>query len=129
MAFPSGVRAHVFVSWLHPFKEQKLIVVGDKKMAVFDDRSDDKLQLFPHTIEWKEGLPLASKAEAESVPLDASEPLKAEADHFLQCIRTGATPRTDAEEGIRVLEVLDACQRSLETGDPCLLYTSDAADE
>lgn len=124
MAFPSGVRAHVFVSWLHPFKEQKLIVVGDKKMAVFDDVSDEKLQLFPHTIEWKEGLPLASKAQAESVPLDAAEPLRAEAEHFLECIRTNSTPRTDAEEGIRVLEVLDACQRSLETGEPVSLAPS-----
>jgi len=124
MAFPSGVRAHVFVSWLHPFKEQKLIVVGDKKMAVFDDMSADKLQLFPHTISWKEGLPLASKAQAESVPVETAEPLKAEAEHFLECIRSGSTPRTDAEEGIRVLEVLDACQRSLETGDPVSLAPS-----
>lgn len=124
LAFPSGVRAHVFVSWLHPFKEQKLIVVGDKKMAVFDDMSADKLQLFPHTIEWKEGLPLASKAQAESVPFEAAEPLKAEAAHFLECIRAGRKPRTDAEEGIRVLEVLDACQRSLETGDPVSLAPS-----
>jgi UDP-2-acetamido-3-amino-2,3-dideoxy-glucuronate N-acetyltransferase len=124
LAFPSGVRAHVFVSWLHPYKEQKLIVVGDKKMAVFDDMAEDKLVLFPHTIEWRGQFPLASKAQAEPVPLAPSEPLKEEAAHFLDCIRSGAKPRTDAEEGIRVLEVLDACQRSLETGDTVSLAPS-----
>jgi UDP-2-acetamido-3-amino-2,3-dideoxy-glucuronate N-acetyltransferase len=118
LSFRSGVRAHVFVSWLHPFKEQKLIVVGDRKMAVFDDVSSDKLRLFPHTIYWKEGLPQASRAEAQSVPIDGSEPLRAEVEHFLDCVRTGRTPRTDADEGIRVLQVLDACQKSLETEGP-----------
>ena len=125
LAFPSGVRAHVFVSWLHPFKEQKLIVVGDRKMAVFDDVSDDKLQLFPHTISWKEGLPQASRAEAQSIPVDRSEPLRAEVEHFLECVASGRKPRTDAEEAIRVLRVLDACQRSLEIQGPVEVATED----
>jgi len=68
MDFPSGVKAHIFVSWLHPFKEQKLVVVGDKKMAVFDDVSKDKLLLYPHRIDWLDRIPVASKAEAELVP-------------------------------------------------------------
>lgn len=118
LAFPSGVRAHVFVSWLHPFKEQKLVVVGDRKMAVFDDMAERKLLVYPHSIGWRDGIPLASKAEPEPVSLDLVEPLKAEAEHFLDCVRSARTPRTDADEGIRVLEVLDACQRSLETGKP-----------
>src|SRR5713226_1850932 len=54
LSFPSGVKAHIFVSWLHPFKEQKLIVVGDRKMAVFDDVGEaNKLLLYPHAINWK----------------------------------------------------------------------------
>jgi UDP-2-acetamido-3-amino-2,3-dideoxy-glucuronate N-acetyltransferase len=111
----------VFVSWLHPYKEQKLVVVGDRKMAVFDDVARDKLQLFPHTISWKEGHPQASRAEPQFVAIDSSEPLKSEVEHFLDCVRSHKTPRTDAEEGIRVLRVLDACQRSLEKLSPVAL--------
>jgi len=117
LSFPSGVKSHIFVSWLHPFKEQKLVVVGDRKMAVFDDlEKERKLLLYPHSINWKGHLPVASKADAEPVPLDWEEPLRAECLHFLECIRTRATPRTDAREGLRVLRVLQGCQEALEAG-------------
>src|SRR4029079_9084965 len=68
--FPGGVHAHIFVSWLHPFKEQRLVVVGSEKMAVFDDTAQDKLILYPHKVEWKNRVPEAVKAEAEVVALD-----------------------------------------------------------
>jgi UDP-2-acetamido-3-amino-2,3-dideoxy-glucuronate N-acetyltransferase len=114
LSFPSGVKAHIFVSWLHPFKEQKLIVVGDRKMAVFDDmEKKDKLLLYPHTIHWKQQMPVPSKAEAQVVPLEATEPLRAECLHFLECIRTRQTPRTDGTEGVNVLGVLQQCQEAL----------------
>jgi predicted dehydrogenase len=51
--FPSGVQAHILVSWLHPIKEQRLVVVGSETMAVFDDTADDKLVLYPHRVEWR----------------------------------------------------------------------------
>jgi len=111
--FPSGVKAHIFVSWLHPFKEQKLVVVGDKKMAVFDDVSQEKLQLYPHKIEWLQRIPVAAKAEAELIPIKKDEPLRAECQHFLNCVANGHTPKTDGEEGLRVLQVLQASQESL----------------
>jgi len=111
--FPSGVKAHIFVSWLHPFKEQKLVVVGDKKMAVFDDLSEEKLLLFPHRIEWLKRIPVASKAKAELVPLTMEEPLKAECRHFIECVSRGERPKTDGREGLRVLQVLEASQRSI----------------
>ncbi len=115
LSFANGVKGHIFVSWLHPFKEQMLVVVGDKKMAVFDDVSKDrKLVLYPHRIDWIERLPVARKAEGETVPVEPGEPLKAECAHFLECIRTRQTPRTDGAEGLRVLKVLEACQRSLD---------------
>lgn len=114
LSFPSGVKAHIFVSWLHPFKEQKLIVVGDHKMAVFDDvEKKDKLLLYPHTIDWKNHIPVANKAEARPVPFDNIEPLRAECLHFLECIQTRNRPRTDGEEGLRALTVLQQCQESL----------------
>jgi len=111
--FPSGVKAHIFVSWLHPFKEQKLVVVGDKKMAVFDDVSQEKVLLYPHKIEWHHRIPVAAKAEAELVQIEMDEPLKAECQHFLECATKGMTPRTDGREGLRVLQVLQASQESL----------------
>jgi UDP-2-acetamido-3-amino-2,3-dideoxy-glucuronate N-acetyltransferase len=111
--FPSGVKAHIFVSWLHPFKEQKLVVVGDKKMAVFDDVGQEKLTLYPHKIHWMQRVPIAAKAEAEVVEVEKGEPLQEECRHFLECIATGATPRTDGWEGLRVLQVLQASQKSL----------------
>jgi len=116
MNFPSGVKAHIFVSWLHPFKEQKLVVVGDKKMAVFDDVSKEKLFLYPHKIDWVHRVPVASKAQAELVPLEMSEPLKAECQHFLTCIQNKERPKTDGYEGLRVLQILNACQESLNNG-------------
>jgi UDP-2-acetamido-3-amino-2,3-dideoxy-glucuronate N-acetyltransferase len=111
--FPSGVRAHIFVSWLHPFKEQKLVVVGEKKMAVFDDVSQEKLLLYPHKIEWLQRVPVAAKAEAECVEIEMEEPLKAECQHFLECVAERVTPKTDGREGLRVLQVLQASQESL----------------
>lgn len=114
--FPSGVQAHIFVSWLHPVKEQKLVVVGSEKMAVFDDTTDEKLVLYPHKVEWKNRVPTALKAQGEAVALEMVEPLKAECQHFLDCMASRQTPVTDGREGLRVLSLLDACQRSLLKG-------------
>ena len=115
MTFASGVRSHIFVSWLHPYKEQKLVIVGDKKMAVFDDVApEDKLLLYSHRIDWIERMPVPRKEDAEPVPVGSVEPLRAECEHFLECIETRQRPRTDGNNGLRVLEILDCCQRSLE---------------
>jgi UDP-2-acetamido-3-amino-2,3-dideoxy-glucuronate N-acetyltransferase len=114
--FASGVKGHIFVSWLHPFKEQKLIVVGDKKMAVFDDLEEEKLKLYAHTVEWHQRMPIAIKAKAEVIPLEKLEPLKEECTHFMECISNGTKPRTDGEEGLNVLKVLTACENSLCNG-------------
>ena len=117
LSFPSGIKAHVFVSWLHPYKEQKLIVVGERQMAVFDDVEEaNKLTLYPHVISWKASIPVPNKAKACPVPIESGEPLRAECQHFLDCIRTRHTPRTDGHEGLRVLTVLQQCQEALEKG-------------
>jgi UDP-2-acetamido-3-amino-2,3-dideoxy-glucuronate N-acetyltransferase len=112
--FASGVRAHIFVSWLHPFKEQRLVVVGSEKMAVMDDTASDKLVVYPHRVEWKGRVPTAVKANADSVPIEDTEPLRNECLEFLECVQTRRVPRTDGEEGLRVLRILNACQESLE---------------
>lgn len=118
LKFPSGVSAHVFVSWLNPFKEQMLVVTGSSGMLVFDDTKniDEKLILYPHTIEWKGGFPVPKKAEGTPIKLSDSweEPLKAECLAFLDAVKTGKKPITSGEEGLRVLKVLHQCQNSLE---------------
>src|SRR5262249_20016131 len=101
--FPSGVQAHIFVSWLHPVKEQRLVVVGSEKMAVFDDTAENKLVLYPHKVEWKNRLPTAVKAKGEVVPLDDREPLKAECQHFLSCVASRTSPVSDGAERPRGL--------------------------
>lgn len=109
MDFPSGLKAHVHVSWLNPLKEQRLFVIGEKAMAVFDDRQpwDRKLALYRHQVLWTNGIPAAKAAEAEYVPVEQSEPLKDECAHFLECIRDRRQPRTDGQEGLAVLSVLE----------------------
>lgn len=127
--FKSGVNAHIFVSWLHPFKEQKLAIVGGKKMAVFDDTEPvNKLMMYSHRIDWLDRVPVAHKDGGHVVPLPAEEPLRRECEHFLECIRSGSHPRTDGENGLRVLQVLDACGRSLgQGGQPVEIQTHQPA--
>lgn len=128
--FASGVRAHIFVSWLHPFKEQKLVVVGEKKMAVFDDTAswENKLLLYPHSIEWSDNVPVANRADAQNVEVDEDEPLRAECQHFIDCIVARKVPRTDGEEGLRVLKILNCCQESLEREKKIVLNSKDVSD-
>ena len=117
MGFPSGVKAHIFVSWLHPFKEQRLTVIGDCGAVVFDDVAplEGKVKRFPYTVGWAGGIPTPRTDGGISIPLAAGEPLKEEMQHFLECCASGARPRTDAAEGLRVLSVLRRGSVSLST--------------
>lgn len=115
LLFDNGVRAHIFVSWLHPYKEQRLVVIGSKQMLVFEDsRTDNKLLLFDKRIELKNGAMEAVKPEARTVEFNAGEPLKLECQHFADCVINRQRPNTPGEEGVLVLQVLQACQRSLQ---------------
>jgi UDP-2-acetamido-3-amino-2,3-dideoxy-glucuronate N-acetyltransferase len=112
--FASGVKAHVFVSWLHPFKEQRLCVVGSQKMAVFDDlEPQKKLVVYAHQINWLDRKPVAERDGGQVIEIPKQEPLRNECEHFLSCVKTGSQPLTNGESALRVLEVLDACERSL----------------
>jgi UDP-2-acetamido-3-amino-2,3-dideoxy-glucuronate N-acetyltransferase len=108
LSFPAGEQADVLLSWLHPFKEHRLAVIGDEGMAVFDDAEEwgRKLCLYQHRVAWRDGKPLAEPAESEYVATESYEPLEAECRHFIDCIRTGMTPRTDGREGVRILKVI-----------------------
>jgi UDP-2-acetamido-3-amino-2,3-dideoxy-glucuronate N-acetyltransferase len=114
LSFPGKTRAHIFVSWLHPFKEQKLVVVGSRKMAVFDDViKEGKLKIFDKGIEWKDGQPVTRQTAESTLFFPETEPLREELAHFAECVRSRKAPRTDGPSGLRVLRVLDACQRSI----------------
>lgn len=112
LLFDNGVRAHIHVSWLHPFKEQRLVVVGQKKMASFDDVAKELL-LYDQRVEWREGQPIPVKGAGDPVPYAADEPLRRECQSFLESIETRCAPLTDGPSGLRVLRVLQAAQRSL----------------
>lgn len=117
LLFDKGVRAHIFVSWLHPYKEQKLVVVGDRKMAVFDDTArEGKLKIYDKGIEWRAGLPVPRQTSETTLFLEEAEPLRLECEHFLMCIREGKEPLTNGKQGLSVLKVLEASQISLEQG-------------
>ena len=116
MKFADSVSAHVFVSWLNPFKEQKLVVVGKDAMLVFDDTLawENKLAKYDHSIEWQGDRPVAVKAQAQYIQLPQSEPLKNECQHFIDCVTNRSTPRTDGHEGLKVLKVLNKLQQAMD---------------
>ena len=123
LGFPGKARAHIFVSWLHPFKEQKLVVIGSRKMAVFDDvAKEGKLKVYDKGVEWEEGRPVIRQTAESTLFFPEMEPLREELKHFVDCVKSRSTPRTDGPNGVRVLRVLDACQRSIDdAGQPIRL--------
>lgn len=108
MTFADGARAHVLATWLHPFKEHRLIVVGENGMAVFEDSAQgaEKLRLYRHTIDTSGREPVPTKADWEALPYGDDEPLQTECRHFLGACAGDHPPLTDADEALRVLDVL-----------------------
>lgn len=112
MLFDDGVRAHIHVSWLHPFKEQRLVVIGARKMVSFDD-VDKSLVLHDKRVEIKNGKPIPIRGEGEVIHFEPDEPLRFEAQAFLDAVQSRKQPLTDGNSGLRVLKVLQAAQKSL----------------
>lgn len=115
--FSDGVDAHLLSSWLHPMKEQRLAVVGDRGMAVFDDANPDyKLAFFEQRVDWQNGLPALQKGPVHYEPLTPVEPLRLQCAAFLRAVASREPTITDGMSGLRVVTVLDACRRSMENG-------------
>ncbi|MBU6234819.1 MAG: Gfo/Idh/MocA family oxidoreductase [Alphaproteobacteria bacterium] len=112
--FGAGLTGHIHVSWLNPFKEQKLVLVGSSGMAVFDDTQpwEKKLAVSANRVSFTAGQPVLNKSDTSYVALTPSEPLKDECLHFAKCITEGTTPRTDGREALRVLKVMQACDKA-----------------
>ena len=116
IVYHSGVHAEVCVSWIHPFKERKLIVCGTNGMLVFDDMlpPDQKLKLYRHVYARNRQSVVTKKADPEDIPLPSTEPLKAECQHFIDCMQSRQQPRTNIDEGLTVLHMLQLAQESLD---------------
>jgi len=115
MRFPSGLAAHLHLSWLDPHKERRFTVVGSQKMATFDDMElERKLTVYDKGFDEDLGEYIARSGDITSPRVPDEEPLKIECRHFLDCIRDGSTPRSDGHSGLRVVRVLEELQRSLD---------------
>ncbi|MDQ6817811.1 MAG: Gfo/Idh/MocA family oxidoreductase [Actinomycetota bacterium] len=122
LRFPSGLCAHLHLSWLDPHKERRFTVVGSRRMATFDDMAlEGKLTIYDKGLDedargYGEYITRSGDIFCPQVP--NIEPLRVECEHFVQCVRTGESPRSDGHSGVRVVRVLQALQRSLDAGLP-----------
>jgi predicted dehydrogenase len=118
LRFPSGIVAHLHLSWLDPHKERRLTVVGARRMATFDDMQiEGKLTIYDKgfdedTRSWGEYI--ARSGDTFSPRIPNVEPLRIECEHFIHCVRTGEVPRSDGRSGLRVVRVLERLQQSLD---------------
>jgi predicted dehydrogenase len=115
MLFNNGVRAHIFVSWLHPFKEQRFVVVGEKNIVSFDDVNKKLILHHQHVDFDVQRQPVPIRGQGEEIEVGEDEPLRLECQAFLEAIETRQPPLTDAHSALKVLHVLEATQRSLIT--------------
>jgi predicted dehydrogenase len=117
LRFPSGLSAHLHLSWLDPHKERRFTVVGSRRMATFDDMElERKVTVYDKGFDERAGSYgeyITRSGDTWSPRIPNTEPLRAECEHFVTCVRDGATPRSDGESGLRVVRVLEALQDSL----------------
>ncbi|MBS19673.1 MAG: oxidoreductase [Chloroflexi bacterium] len=112
ITYENGSKAHIFVSWLHPFKEQRLVVIGSENMASFDDVSKE-LILYDQKVDINDGVPVPIKGIGKTVSFPDLEPLKEEALGFINSINTRIQPKTSGINALKVMDVLDASQKSM----------------
>ena len=131
LRFPSGVVAHLHLSWLDPHKERRLTVVGSRRMATFDDmRLEGKLTVYDKGFDedarsWGEYV--ARSGESFAPRIANVEPLRVECEHFVGCIENGRQARSDGASGLRVVRVLEALQSSLDAHSPTVLDSGKSA--
>jgi predicted dehydrogenase len=129
MNFDNRAMAHVHVSWLDPHKIRKLTLVGSRKMAVFDDlEANEKLRIYDKGAQMNQDYSSFAEyiglrfGDITTPYIKVSEPLQIECRHFLECVRSRRRPLSDGEDGLRVIKVLEAAQRSLQrNGEPARL--------
>jgi predicted dehydrogenase len=118
--FENRIMAHIHLSWLDPHKVRKTTIVGSKKMAVFDDaEAKEKLRIYDNHAEVPDIRTYGDSIQVRFgdiwIPrVDMTEPLRLEAQHFIECVRDRKVPLSDAQDGLRVVRILEAAQRSLD---------------
>lgn len=114
LTYPNNVKAHIFVSWLHPFKEQRMVIIGDKGMYVFEDSlKTEKLKLFPKGFKEVDGVIEKFDADYEVIEFESKMPLAEEQKHFYESIENDTTPRTDGKHALEVLQILDEATKRI----------------
>ena len=124
LTFPSSCLAHVHVSWLDPCKVRRITVVGSRKMVVFDDIEGlEKVKIYDKGVECPPyadtfgDFQFSYRYGNITIPhIRFTEPLRLECEHFLECIMTNKRPQTDGYDGLRVVKIIEAAQRSLRNG-------------
>ena len=116
LKFKKNIKAHIFVSWLHPYKDQRLVVVGEKGMLVFADVLDNKNKLlfYRHDVRWDGNIPVINKTEGKRIPFNyTKEPLLLECEAFIEWLKLDVIPASSCEEGLNVLKVLELAKEKL----------------
>jgi UDP-2-acetamido-3-amino-2,3-dideoxy-glucuronate N-acetyltransferase len=115
LSYPDNVVGHIFVSWLHPFKEHRLIVIGSKGMISFEDSGHNRsLKFYEKGIDWVQGEPVKHDGPTETIAYDPTPPLERELAYFVERISSGRSiEKADAAGAIEVLEILERATRSL----------------
>ncbi len=114
LTYPNNIKAHIFVSWLHPFKEQRMVVIGDKGMYVFEDSlKNEKLKFYNKGFKEVNGHIEKFDADYEVIKFDDKMPLTEEQIHFYKSIEKDTTPRTDGKHALEVLEILSKATEQL----------------
>lgn len=114
LRYPGNVVGHIFVSWLHPFKEHKLVIVGSKGMLTFEDRaSDSRLILHEKGIDWIEGEPQKREGPAQEIEFEKLMPLTEELKYFCENLASKHIAIANGESGVKVLEILERAMATL----------------
>lgn len=114
MKFKSGLKSHILVSWLYPYKEHKLVVVGQSAILVFDDTKSwhEKLSLYPYEVVSSKNFINLQNFNVQYLKVIEEEPLRNECQHFVDVVEKDIQPLTDGVEGLRVLKVLSTASQS-----------------
>ena len=114
LRYPNNIHAHIFVSWLHPFKEHRLVVIGNKGMIVFEDSlPNDKLKYYPKGFTKINHQITKFDGDFKTINFNSNPPLKEEQKHFFDCIINNQEPLTNGDHALEVLEILEEAQRNL----------------
>lgn len=116
LKYPNNIVGHIFVSWLHPFKEHRMVVIGSKGMLAFDDHTDEKeLVFYEKGIDWVQGVPVKREGPTEIIEYDKKMPLTEEMKYFIEHLEDNKPQISNGQNGVEVLEILEKATESLLT--------------